>query len=712
MKIHHFIGAALLLWLAPPAATLFAQKLNYPDSPKTETKDNYHGTTVADPYRWLEDDNSAETKAWVKAQNKVTDNYLEEISYRPDIYARLKELWDYPKVTAPSKKGGHYFFYKNDGLQNQSVLYMQKDFKDDPVVLLDPNKFSEDGTVSLGAAILSKDAKYLAYSISEAGSDWRTIKVMDVATKKTLSDELKWVKFSGLAWKGDGFYYSRYEKPEASEALTSANEYHKVYFHKIGDPQSKDRLVHEDKSRPKRNFGLSTTEDERFLILSATEGAGGKNLLYFRDTEEETATGFTPLVTAFKHDYDVVGNVGDKLIVMTDEGAPGNKIIEIDTKKPEPEKWKTLVKEMNNEIIQRAKLAGNKLILVTMKDVTNRLYLHNLNGKQISEIKLPGPGTVGGLSGKFTEPELFYTYNSYTTPPVVFRHNLETAKSVEFIKPEVKFDPKEFETEQVFYKSKDGAKIPMFIIKHKKTKLDGNNPAVLYGYGGFNISLNPGFNPALIAFAEMGGVYAIANLRGGGEYGEEWHEAGMLDNKQNVFDDFIAAAEYLIEKKYTSAKHLAINGGSNGGLLVGAAMTQRPELFAAAIPQVGVLDMLRFHKFTIGWAWTSEYGSSDDPEQFKTLYAYSPLHNLKKGVEYPATMIMTSDHDDRVVPAHSFKYAATLQEKYSGERPMLIRIETDAGHGAGTPTSKILEAYADKFAFVFNAAGVMPVLAN
>lgn len=679
------------------------QKSNYPATKKVDTVDTYFGTTVADPYRWLEDDKSAETGDWVKKQNEVTFAFLNSIPYRNDIKKRLEEIWNYPKYSTPFKSGGRYFFYKNDGLQNQSILYTQKELTNDPEVLLNPNSWSTDGTVALSGFTVSKSGKYAAYSVAEAGSDWNKIVMMDLDSRKTLADTLKWIKFSGISWKGDGFYYSRYDQPKGSD-LSSKNEYHKIYFHKIGDAQSKDQLIYEDKSAPLRNFYAQTTEDERFLIINGSEGTSG-NMLLVKDLSKSNSD-FVSVVSDFKNDHSIVENDGEKLLMMTNLNAPNQRIVSLTLSNSAAEQWKDLVAEGESRI-QGASIIGGKLFVEYLEDASDHIYRYSMTGKREAEVALPGIGSVG-FGGNKDDKEIFYSFTSFTYPTSIFKYSVAENKSELFRKPEIKFNPDDFETKQVFYKSKDGTEVPMFIVHKKGIELNGNNPTYLYSYGGFDISMTPSFSVSNLVWLENGGIYAQPSIRGGGEYGEKWHKGGMLLNKQNVFDDFIAAAEYLIKEKYTSSEKLAIAGGSNGGLLVGATMTQRPDLVKVAFPAVGVLDMLRYEKFTIGWAWAVEYGSAKDSTHFKNLLSYSPLHNLKEGVKYPATMITTGDHDDRVVPAHSFKFAATLQEKHAGETPVLIRIETNAGHGAGKPTSKVIEEQADKWAFAWHNMGVVP----
>jgi prolyl oligopeptidase len=700
----------VLLAVVIGSAALGAQPaLQYPATKKIDHVDTYHGTKVSDPYRWLEDDTSAETAAWVEAENKVTFPYLERIPFRQQFQDRVKALYNYERYSAPSRKGPYLFYNKNTGLQNQNVLYIQKGLDGAADVLIDPNEWSKDGTARLSTFAPSKDAKYAVYGISRSGSDWQEYKVMELATKKTLADTIEWVKASNVAWQGDGFYYSRYPAPEKGREKASINENHRVYFHKVGTEQSQDRLVYEDAKSPQRFHNVKTTEDERFAILSISERGKGKdgNALFVRD-QTKSQTEFSPLVPTIGDDtYDVVDNVGDLLIVQTNHKAPNWRVDSIDPTRPEEANWKVVVPE-KPEPLDLVTVAGGKLFVTYLKDVANRAYVHGLSGALENEIALPGPGSADGFSGPNDAPFVFYTFNSLNMPPTIYRYDIATRTSTVFRQPKVPgYDANAFETKQVFYKSKDGTRIPMFLVHRKGLTLDGRNPTLLYGYGGFNIVQSPTFNAARLALLEQGFVYASVNLRGGGEYGESWHQQGMKLKKQNVFDDFIAAAEWLIANKYTSTPRLAIQGGSNGGLLVGAVMNQRPDLFRVAIPQVGVMDMLRFHKFTIGWNWVADYGSSDNPEEFKALYAYSPLHNIKAGVKYPATLITTADHDDRVVPAHSFKYAATLQALASRDNPVLIRIETKSGHGASSLT-KQLETTADIDAFIFYNMGITP----
>lgn len=677
--------------------------MKYPETKKDSTKDNYFGTTIADPYRWLENDTSAETKAWVTAENKVTQNYLEQIPYRADIKKRLTELWNYPKESAPFKVGEYYFFTKNDGLQNQSIWFVKKGLDGKEEVFLDPNTITKDGTAAVSLLGFSHDKKYLAYSVAQAGSDWSNIYVMDIAGKTKLSDELKWTKFSGAAWKGNGFYYSKFDEPAKGTDLSAANKFQKVYFHKLGDQQQNDQLVFEDKTNPNLYLGATVTEDERFLIIYASAGTSG-NAVYYQDLKTPDSK-IDLLIKGFEHNHSVIDNVGDKLLVNTDLGAENKQVVLVDPKNPDSKNWEKIIPE-SKLALEGIGTGGGFLWATYLKDASTSIIQFDLTGKKIGEVKLPAIGTVGGFGGYKEDKEFFYTFSNFTTPGIIYRYNVDKAESVLYKKSELKFDTDDYETKQVFYPSKDGTKVPMFIVHKKGLKLDGNNPVYLYAYGGFQVSLTPGFSLSRMLFLERGGIYVQPSLRGGSEYGEAWHKGGMLAKKQNVFDDFIAAAEYLIKEKYTNPAKIAISGGSNGGLLVGACMTQRPDLFKVALPAVGVLDMLRYHKFTVGWGWAVEYGTSDKKEDFDYLIKYSPLHNIKSGVDYPATLITTADHDDRVVPAHSFKFAATLQEKYKGENPILIRIETNAGHGAGKPTTKLIEEATDVWSFVFQNLGM------
>ena len=709
--------AFVSLSLAAPLRFAFAQKsgdgggtgspVKYPETKKVDVVDDYFGTKVPDPYRWLEDDNAPEVGAWVTAQNKVTFDYLDTIPYRAQIRKRLEKLLNYPRYSAPARRGENFVFSKNDGLQNQSVYYIQKGLDGTPELLLDPNKFSADGTSQLGGFSLSESGKYVAYGISEGGSDWRDFYVLDVAARKPLTDHIEWVKFSGASWVGDeGFYYNRYPQPESGKKMAGKNEYQKIYYHKVGSPQSEDKLVYEDNEHPLRRQGVGVTEDQRFEILGVSDSSAGKkgNSVFFRERGKDQA--FTPIVPDIGDDsYGVIDNIKNAFLIETDHGAPNGKVVQYD---PAAKTWKDVLPE-RPEPLQTAGTAGGKLFVTYLKDVTTRAYVYSLDGKLENEIQLPGLGSAGGFGGKKDDKFVFYSFTSFNYPPTIYKYDIATKKSTVFRTVDIPgFNAPDYEVKQVFYPSKDGTRVPMFITYKKGLKLDGNNPTVLYGYGGFNITTNPAFSALRIALLEQGVVYASANMRGGGEYGEKWHEAGTKLKKQNVFDDFIAAAEYLIAQKYTSPSRLAIHGGSNGGLLVGAVSNQRPELFRAVVEQAGVMDMLRFHKFTIGSAWISDYGSSEQNEaQFKALYAYSPIHNVKAGAKYPATLITTADHDDRVVPAHNFKYAAALQAAQGGDNPILIRIDTKSGHGASS-TTKTLEQQTDIYAFLFKNLGVTP----
>ncbi|MDR0713990.1 MAG: prolyl oligopeptidase family serine peptidase [Bacteroidales bacterium] len=675
----------------------------YPVSEKEDVSDDYFGTTVADPYRQLEDDRSEKTAAWVKAQNEVTEHYLSQVPFREKIRQRLTEIWDYPRYGIPFREGDHYYFFKNDGLQNQSVLYRQKISDGEPEVFLDPNTFSTDGTVALKSVDFSADHRYAAYNISRAGSDWQEIFVKDTQTGELLNDHLQWIKFSNAEWLGNGFYYSRYDRPDESGQFTGQNRYQKVYYHTLGTPQSSDQLVFEDREHPLRYFSAQVTEDEEYLIIYASEGTSGVEL-YFRQLKQPAGK-ITLLAKGFDYNYKVADHERGRLLLLTDHGAPNYRLVSVDPNHPKPDNWIDVIPE-TTELLEDVSTGGGKLFAFYLHNASTKILQLDYTGKIEKEIRLPGTGSASGLSGKRNEKTLFYAFTNFTTPSDIYQYDIPEGKTTLFRRPETKFDTDDYVTEEIFYHSKDSTPVHMFLVYKKGLRRDGNNPTLLYGYGGFNISLTPSFNIANIVFLENGGVYALANLRGGGEYGEEWHKAGMRDKKQNVFDDFIAAAEYLIDHQYTSARKLAIQGGSNGGLLVGAAMTQRPELFRVALPAVGVMDMLRYQKFTIGWGWVVEYGSSDNEKDFDFLFRYSPLHNLKEGTAYPATLITTADHDDRVVPAHSFKFAATLQEKTGGNHPVLIRIDTNAGHGAGKPVSKNIEERTDMWSFVFQELGM------
>lgn len=681
--------------------------LSYPKTKKVDTSNVYFGTTIADPYRWLEDDNSAETAEWVKAQNQLTFGYLSTIPFRDKVKERLTKVWNYTKYTTPFKEGKTIFFFKNDGIQNQSVLYVQDDEKAEPRILIDPNTLSADGTTSLAVPVPCEGGAMLGYQLSKAGSDWAEIHVKDVKTGTDKPDVIKWVKFSGIAWKGsEGFYYSRYDAPKDGHAFSNKNEYQKVYYHKMGDAQEKDVLVYEDKQHPLRNFAGGISDDKKILIIEASESTSGNSVMV-KDLTKANAP-FKVIVDNFENNYGIIDHINGELLVLTDKNAPKYQLVLINPDKPQPENWKKVIPE-SNDLLQTVTIANGKIIAKYLKDVTTKIVVYNMEGKQESELKLDGMGMVDEINASKKDSVLFYSFVNYITPFTIYKYNVNTNQSSVHFKPQVDFKSDEYETKQVFYPSKDGTKIPMFITHKKGIKMDGTNPCFLYGYGGFNISNTPRFSTTNIIFLEQGGIYAVANLRGGGEYGEEWHKNGTKCNKQNVFDDFIAAAEYLFNEKYTSSEKLAIHGRSNGGLLVGATMTQRPDLAKVALPGVGVLDMLRYQKFTIGWAWATDYGTSDNQEEYNCLIKYSPLHNVKK-VAYPATMVLTGDHDDRVVPAHSFKFAATLQENHTGKTPMLIRIDVNAGHGAGKPTSKLIEEQADVWSFVFQNLGVKPNL--
>lgn len=679
-----------------------APKLEYPETKKQDVTDNYFGVEVADPYRWLEDDNSEETKAWVKDQNEVTFSYLDQIPFREKIQERLTELWDYPKFSIPFWKENYYFFFKNDGMQNQSVLYIKDGIDGEAREFLNPNKMCEDGTISLSGLSISNDAKYFAYGISKAGSDWTEIFVKDIASGEEFDDHVKWAKFSGISWQDDGFYYSRYDAPKQGEELSAANEYHKIFYHKVGTPQSEDKLIYENKNDPRRNYYAGTTEDERFVIVSESESTSG-NALHVMDTKSSNKN-FVKIAEGFAYDYSPIDHIDGKILVRTNLNAPKYKLVLIDPENPGPDNWRIILPETEN-VLQGVSQIGGKLFAHYMKDASSRVYIYNYDGNKEGELKLPAIGSFGSLSGKKDENTAFFSFSSFTYPSTIFKYDVAENTYKEYFVPEIDFTPEDYETKQVFYTSKDGTKVPMFIVHKKGLKMNGKNPTLLYGYGGFNSSLKPRFSITRLILLENDGILAIPNIRGGGEYGREWHKAGTQLEKQNTFDDFIAAAEYLIENDYTSSEKLAIQGGSNGGLLVGAVMTQRPELFKVALPAVGVMDMLRYHKFTIGWAWASDYGTSEDSVHFHNLYSYSPLHNIKEGVSYPATFVTTADHDDRVVPAHSFKFISELQDKHKGSNPVVIRIETDAGHGAGKPTKKIIEGVSDSYAFMLYNMG-------
>ncbi|MCU0384088.1 MAG: prolyl oligopeptidase family serine peptidase [Cyclobacteriaceae bacterium] len=681
----------------------------YPQTAKTDTVDNYFGTAVPDPYRWLENDTTQQTADWVKAQNEVTFGYLNNIPYRDAIKKRLEKIFNYERLSAPFQEGEFYYFYKNDGLQNQSVLYRKKGENGTPEVFIDPNKFRADGTISLAGLNFSKDGSLATYRISRGGADWTDAIVIKTADKSLVEDTLRNIKFSGIAWKGnEGFYYSTYDKPKGSQ-LSEKTQFHKLYYHKLGTKQSQDVLIFGGEKTPRRYIGAYLTEDEKYLVITASTSTTG-NELYIQDLSN-TKNPIVTIVNNFDNDHYVMANEGSKLYIHTNLNAPNNRIVITDFAKPTPENWKDLIAE--TESVLNTSTGGGKIFANYLVDVKTVVKQFDMNGKLEREVQLPGIGTAGGFGGKLEDKHLYYSFTSFTFPSTIYKYEIASGKSDLYEKPKVDFDPEAYETKQVFYTSKDGTKVPMFIVHKKGIELNGKNPTMLYGYGGFSVSLQPSFSTSRIVWLENGGIYAQPNLRGGGEYGEKWHLAGTKMNKQNVFDDFIAAAEYLIKEKYTSSDYLAISGGSNGGLLVGATMTQRPDLMKVAFPAVGVMDMLRYHKFTAGAGWAYDYGTADDSkEMFEYLYKYSPVHALKPGTKYPATMVTTADHDDRVVPAHSFKFAATLQENHVGENPVLIRIETNAGHGAGTPVSKTIEQVADQYSFAWYNMGVVPPIAK
>jgi prolyl oligopeptidase len=708
--IRFFAAGVLLTGMFTTAQAAQTQSLQYPSARKSDVVDDYHGTKVVDPYRWLEDPDSPESRSWIDAENHLTEGYLADIPARATIRDRLTKLWNYPKFGAPFRKAGRYFFFKNDGLQNQSVLYKQASLSANPATLLDPNLLSEDGTVALSTLALSDDGRLLAYGTAASGSDWEEFRVRDVATAQDRPDHLKWIKFSGASWTKDGagFFYSRY--PEATDkALTDVNRFQKLYYHRLGTDQAQDVLVYERPDQPDWGMNAEVTDDGRYAVLTVWLGTDRRNRVYYLDlksAKRPTVKGdVVRLLDDFDASYAFVGNDGPVFYFLTDLDAPRKRVIAIDTRHPERARWRELIPQ-GQDVLEGIQIIHDTFVANYMHDAASRLRLYALDGRMLKDLELPTLGSVGSITGERKDDEMFYAFTSFLYPTTIFRYDFRSGTTSVFKAPTIDFDPSGYETKQVFYTSKDGTRVPMFITYKKGLALDGSNPTLLYGYGGFNISLTPSFSVANLVWLEMGGVYAQPNLRGGGEYGEEWHQAGMLDRKQNVFDDFIAAAEYLIAQRYTSTPKLAIAGGSNGGLLVGAAMTQRPDLFGAALPAVGVMDMLRFHKFTIGWAWVTDYGSADSASQFPYLYKYSPLHNIRVGTKYPATLVTTADHDDRVVPGHSFKFTATLQAAQAGPAPVLIEIETKAGHGAGKPTSKVIEEQADRFAFLVKNLGL------
>ncbi len=698
----NIIRTALTLSILSPLGG-FSQGLTYPTTLKTDQKDTYFETTVEDPYRWLEDDQSPATAEWVKAENEVTNNYLNQIPFRDSLKKRMQDLWNFPKYSVPVRCGSGYFYFRSDALKNQPLLFFMKSLEYVPMAYFDPNKLSDEGTTAISSIEPSPDGAYLAMVISESGSDWSSIRIKEVKSGKTLPEKLGWLKFSNIAWYKDGFFYSRFDAPADGNILSSKNEFQKVYYHKINTEQISDSLVFEDKEHALRNFGAMVSNDKRYFIISGTESTSG-NCLYVQDLQKP---GSKPvmIVKSFENDFDYIGVNGNNLLFMTNFKAPRKKIIAINPQLPGVANWKDLIPEQS-EILQGASICWNKMLVHSMKDASSRLYEYALDGTKTRDLPLNGIGTVDGIGGSPEDSTAFISFTTFTSPAVIYKYNVKTARMGTQFKTKLTFDPDQFVTEQVFYTSKDGTKIPMFLVHKKGYTPDKNTPTLLFGYGGFNISKTPEFKPERLVFLEQGGLFAMANIRGGGEYGTAWHEAGTKLKKQNVFDDFIAAAEYLIKQGYTNSSKLAISGRSNGGLLIGAVMTQRPDLFKVALPAVGVMDMLRFHKFTIGWAWKSDYGSSENAEEFKYIYKYSPLHNIKSGVSYPATMVTTGDHDDRVVPAHSFKFAATLQDKNKGEHPMLIRIDSNAGHGSGKPTGKLIDEQADIFSFLFYNLGM------
>lgn len=688
-------------------------KYFYPSTKRTDHTDEYHGVKVADPYFWLEDENSAETKQWVVDQNNITFDYLQNIPFRDKVKERLTKIWSFASMSAPFIFKDKVFFYRNNGKQNHSVLLMKGVKTKEPATLLDPNTFSEDGTTSLGQAAISPDAKYVAYAISNAGSDWVEIKVKEISTGKILDDHIKWVKFSGISWKGNGFFYSAYDAPKDGKDYSAKNEFHKIYYHSIGTLQEKDVLIYEDKEHAQRNFGVSVTEDQKYILLSGSEGTSG-NSLQLADISKwkpgKTIL-WKSMAENFEHDYHLAGVIPKGLLFITNNGAPNKRLILVDPKNHADDNWITLIPE-EKSVLESITLSNNKMIAKYLENVSGKLKIFSLDGKYEKDMELPGIGMVGGVQSSLKDSIMYYSFVSYTFPSRIMKVNMKTGKSSVYFQPEIDFDSDNYETKQVFYTSKDGTKIPMFITHKKGLKIDGKNPTFLFGYGGFNISYVPEFRVDRAVFLENGGIYCVANLRGGGEFGEAWHKAGTQLQKQNVFDDFIAAAEYLIKEGYTDSGHLAVHGRSNGGLLAGAVLTQRPELFKVVIPQVGVLDMLKFHKFTIGWAWTGDYGSSDDKEQFEYLRKYSPVHNVKPQC-YPATLVITGDHDDRVVPAHSFKFISELQfqstycnDGFRNEAPLMIRIDTNGGHGSGKPLAMQIEEYSDMWSFVMYNLGM------
>lgn len=702
-----FVLGSFFLMLVVQSA-IAGDSMKYPETKKIDQVDKIHGVDVADPYRWLEDDvrQSKDVASWVEAENKVTFGYLEAIPQREAIKKRLTELWNYEKINAPIKAGGRYFYFKNDGLQNQSVLYKLDSLNGEPVTLIDPNAWSKDGTIAIGAISFSDDGRFVAYSVADAGSDWNTWRIVDVESGQLLADQLKWVKFSGAAWTSDnkGFFYSRFDEPPPGVQFQRSNLNQKVFYHRVGSPQSDDVLVYKRPDEPTWGFGARVTEDGRYLILTVWKGTDDKYRILYKDLDEPYGMPIE-LIDNFDSEYTFIGNEGPVFYFQTDLKAPRRRIVAIDIRKPND--VRELVPQ-STETLVSVDIVANMFVATYLKDAKTQVKMYSLDGGFVREVEFPGIGSAAGFGGKRTDTETFYSFSSFATPPTIFRYDMLTGKTSKWKQATVKFNPDDYAVEQIFYNSKDGTKLPMFIAHKKGIKLDGTNPTLLYGYGGFSISLMPNFSIARIAWLEMGGVFAMPNLRGGGEYGEEWHKAGTKLSKQNVFDDFIAAAEWLIDRKYTSRAKLAIDGRSNGGLLVGACMTQRPDLYGACLPAVGVMDMLRFDKFTAGRFWVDDYGSADNPEEFRALFRYSPYHNIKPGSKYPATLVTTADTDDRVVPGHSFKFAARLQACQAGDAPVLIRIETNAGHGAGKPTSKLIEEVTDQWAFLVKNLGMKP----
>ena len=706
-----FIGMAVIVLGAAAAVVSFAgEPLLYPSARKSQQVDDYYGVKVADPYRWLEDPDSAETRLWVEAENALTFDYLRRLPMRQQLRSRLTELWNYPRYSPPFREGGRYFFFKNDGLQNQHVLYVQQSLDGPPRVLLDPNTMSADGTVAVPTASASDDGRLLGYALARAGSDWEQFHVRDVSDSQDLADELQWVKFSGVSWTKDnrGFYYSRFPEPDEKTSLRDANHDHQIYYHVVGTPQDRDPLVYARPDQPRWLMGAEVSEDGRYAVLSFSE-AGEKNRVAYIDLKDRRHPDVTgrvvDIIDRFEASYRLIGNDGPLFYFRTDLNAPRGRVVAIDLNHPERSQWKTIIPEAQ-DTLESVHLLRDQFVALYLHNAYGRVSVFDLSGKHVRDWELPGLGTISGFSGKRADGELYYDFTSFLHPPTIYRYDAKTGRSSVFRESEVKFDPSPYETEQIWVASKDGTRVPVFVTHRKGIRLDGSHPTYLTGYGGFNISMTPHFSVAAATWLEHGGVYALANLRGGGEFGESWHQAGTKLHRQRVFDDFIAAAEGLIHEGFTSPRKLAISGGSNGGLLIGAVLNQRPDLFACAVPMVGVMDMLRFHKFTIGHNWVDDYGSSDDAEQFKAIFAYSPLHNIKPGAHYPPTLIPTADHDDRVVPGHSFKYAATLQAAQAGAAPILIRIETQAGHGAGKPTSKLIEEQADVWAFIMHHLGM------